>query len=686
MLNSSSSLPDSRVLSRQLEKVRIELARRQKLKSDRFTRYRADPVGFIEQVLLGFVWSKQKQICESVRDNRYTAVPACHGPGKSAIAGRIGSHWLACHEPGEAFLVTSAPTFQQVRGILWREINKVHAIGRLPGRCNATQWVLDSGELIGFGRAAKDMTSFQGIHAPKVLVILDEGSGISDEIAEGAETLITNDDSRMLIIGNPDDPASAFARACKPGSGYNVIPISAFDTPAFTGEAIPDWMEKVLVSKIWVEERRKKWGEESPLWKAKVLGQFPDVSEDGLIPLSHISAAQALEYEPQPDDPNELGVDVARYGLDNTVIYHRHGKKVRLAGTANKRDLMTVTGKVVQAIRETGANVVKIDDAGLGGGVTDRLRELVSEGKLPAGTVIVAVNVGEGVSDAAQDEHFHNLRTEVNWMMRNIFEEKRIDIDPSDDQLAHEASEIKYKVRSDGTILMESKEDMKKRTHGVSPDYWDALVLAFVPKELGGTVVHTTPDQTIVVNHFNPPKTWARVCAIHMDRTKFSAVWAAIDAEAKVTYLYSNYIAPLTQLAIHADVVRQRGSWIPVIFNHEAADRSKAEGQKLIDRFIDLNLDLYVDKVDRDAAITNMQTVLSGDRLKVSDLCSDWVEQYRLLHRDQQGEVVEGRDQLIQATELLLSSGLSIAAFDTDHVRMNSEEWSRKSANEVTGY
>ena len=632
------------------------------------------------------MWSKQREIMDSVRDNRYTAVPSCHGSGKSAVAGRIGSWWLASHPPGEAFLVTTAPTFNQVKAILWREINKVHRIGSLPGWCNEVEWKIEPNELIGFGRAAKDMTSFQGIHARRVLVIGDEASGISREISEGMETLMTNEDCRMLKIGNPDDPTSAFAENCKPGSGYNVIRISAFDTPNFTGEETPDWMKHFLVSPIWVEERRKKWGEDSPMYRSKVLGLFPDMAEDSLLSLSSITSAQQNSYAPKEDDLNELGVDVARYGLDASVIYHRHGYKLRRFARMNKRDTMTVAGEVVRALKETGATAVKIDDTGLGGGVTDRLRELRSEGRIPAYVEIVAVNVGESCRDMGQIERFKNLRMQVNWMMRDIFNSGLLDIDENDDDLASQAVQVRYKVHSDGIMWMEKKDDMKKRTKGLSPDDWDAAVLAFTPKELGGVAVHTAVEDDIVVKHFDPPKQWARVVAVHIDKTRFSAVWCAVDAEAKINYLYSEYSAPLTALPVHADAIKQRGADIPVIFDKMADGRTDKAGTTLVDRLLDLHLDLYVSEMDREAAIVEAQTQYGAQRVKVSEQMTKWIDQFKRYRRDGEGEVVEGDDQLMVATELLLSSGVPIAAIPGSVERIAAEDWARESADSVTGY
>ena len=214
------------------------------------------------------LWSKQRDICASVSDHRRTAVRSCHSAGKSFIASRIVSWWIARDKPGHAFVVTSAPTNPQVRAILWKEINRVHAKGNLPGRTNQTEWkleVLGKEELVAFGRKPSDYdpTSFQGIHAPRVLVVFDEACGMPSLLWEAADSLISNDESKILVIGNPDDASTEFANVCKPGSGWNVIEIAAFDTPNFTGEPMPSHVLKQLAGKTYVEEKRRKW---APTW------------------------------------------------------------------------------------------------------------------------------------------------------------------------------------------------------------------------------------------------------------------------------------------------------------------------------------------------------------------------------------------------------------------------------------
>src|SRR3954463_16251977 len=173
---------------------------------------RADPVAWVRMRLRTDLWSAQRSIARAVRDFRRVAVRSAHDVGKSYIASCLACWWIDTHEPGEAFVVTTAPTFKQVQGVLWREMRQAHAAGGLPGVMNETEWKID-GRLVAWGRkpADYDPDAFQGIHARHVLVILDEAGGVPDALWTAAETLMANAGSRILAIGNPDDPISTFA-------------------------------------------------------------------------------------------------------------------------------------------------------------------------------------------------------------------------------------------------------------------------------------------------------------------------------------------------------------------------------------------------------------------------------------------------------------------------------------------
>lgn len=427
--------------------------------------YAGRPVDFCRDILGDVLWSRQAEIAAAVRDCRRVAVPSCHGAGKSFLAARLAVWWVACHPPGDSFVVTSAPTFAQVRAILWREIGRAHRAGRLPGRVGVAEWRIGQ-ELVGFGRkpADMDMTGFQGIHARRVLVVFDEACGIPKPLWDAAETLVMNDESRLFAIGNPDDPASEFARVCAPGSGFAVLPIDALDTPNLTGEPVPETLRPLLVGRQWVAEMADRWGEDSPIYQAKIRGRFPDEGSDGLFPPRLLE--QALAASVSAGEPVELGVDVARFGRDETVIVRRRGGRIDLLHCGRKEDTMATTGRVAAALRETGATVAKIDDAGVGGGVTDRLREL----GLPVMPVIVAVA-------PVERERFANLRAELFWTLRERMAAGEVTL-PRDEPLLRQLGSLRYAYDSRGRIVVESKDSLRRR--GLpSPDRADALMLAF---------------------------------------------------------------------------------------------------------------------------------------------------------------------------------------------------------------
>jgi hypothetical protein len=108
-----------------------------------------------------------------------------------------------------------------------------------------------------------------------VLVIIDEAGGVPKSIFDAVDALAANVDARVVAVGNPDDPASHFATICKPGSGWHVETISAFDTPAYTGEKVPEDLLPLLVSPEWVEERKLRWGRHQPDLSIEGPGRVP---------------------------------------------------------------------------------------------------------------------------------------------------------------------------------------------------------------------------------------------------------------------------------------------------------------------------------------------------------------------------------------------------------------------------
>ena len=271
----------------------------------------------------------------------------------------------------------------------------------------------------------------------------------------------------MLLIGNPTQTAGTFYKAFHSDRDlYNTIHISAFDTPNITGEDVPDAARKALVSPDWIEQRKKQWGEGSPLYDVRVLGNFPSESEDQVIGLQAVEDAKARERTPA--GPVVISCDVARYGSDETVIAVRRGDHVRIHKTYTSRSLMETAGHIVEAARQyngPGMRVV-VDDVGLGGGVTDRLKEM--------GVPVEGFNGG---SAANEPRLYPNRRSEA-WF---AFSEQigSVDLDP-DEQLCADLVSPKYALDSAGRRVVEPKDRTKKRL-GRSPDRADAVLMAYAP-------------------------------------------------------------------------------------------------------------------------------------------------------------------------------------------------------------
>lgn len=468
---------DTKALKEIKEQLRTRRDRRGM--KERARLYAHNPVGWVQERLRQVVWSKQREIMLSIRDNRRTAVRSAHGVGKSHTASLVAAWWLDTHPPGEAFVVTSAPTFAQVRAILWRYIRRVHRRGQLAGRVNQTEWHLDD-EIVAFGRkpADHDESAFQGIHARYVLVILDEAGGIPEQLWVAADALTTNADCRILAIGNPDNPASHFRKVCLPGSGWHVIGISAFDSPNLTGEEVPEAVAQALVGREWVEEKAREWGVDNPLYKAKVLGEFSEDAPNKVVRASDVARCRIDPERRLSDEellPVELGVDVGGGG-DETVIRERRGLRAGREWRAHTDRPEKIAPMVLAAIKESGATAVKVDSIGVGFGVIGELRNAAGRGEHTAH--VAAVNVGEKASDPKK---YKNLRAEIWWEVgRCLSERGEWDLSAMEnaDTTVAQMLEPLWQTSATGQIQVEPKDEIRKRL-GRSPDNADALLLAF---------------------------------------------------------------------------------------------------------------------------------------------------------------------------------------------------------------
>ena len=429
------------------------------------------PVDFAREVLGAGLWEKQVEVLTALTTHRRVAVKAGNGLGKGFCAA-VAVLWYMHTHKDSSIVLTTAPTFRQVRHILWRQIRRLYrpAAETLGGKMLDTRWDLEDGRY-ALGLSADGADQFQGFHSPNMFIVVDEAEGVSDDIFEAIESVMTSDDPLLLLIGNPTTMAGAFRRAFHEERRiYRTITISALDSPNVRAGRV---VVPGITTSAWVEERRDIWGEDSAVFKSRVLGQFPVQEEDTLLRLSDIEAAVERNLPAAEGTmPVVLAVDVARYGTDRSVILRRRGDRVEEIQAFRQMDTMQLAGRVAAAIRESNAADVYIDEVGVGAGVVDRLQEL--------GHPVRGINVGRR---ARRPEAFANLRAEAYWTLAERFRSGSISI-PADNELISELAALRYYYDSQGHLKIEGKDEMRKR--GLrSPDKADALMLAFLAQGSG---------------------------------------------------------------------------------------------------------------------------------------------------------------------------------------------------------
>ena len=433
-------------------------------------RCQKDPLFFSRYVLGGEQpWEKQRQIMLSVRDNPRTVVPSGFGVGKTWVAARTVLWFLFSHP--NSLVITTAPTWRQVENVLWAEIRRQHQQSSKPlgGEILRTQ-IKIADDWFALGLSTDEPARFQGFHSANLLLVFDEAAGIDRSIWDVAEGQMAGVFARWLAIGNPIAPSGSFYDTAK-GSLWNTIPISCLDCPNVKSGKI---IYPKLVTSQWVEERRKEWGEQSPLYQSKVLGQFPTTSEHGLIPLEWLLAAQQRPANNMAVNPDErrIGVDVARSGNDATVFLFREGSAVRNIEGYHNPNTMETVGKLIIFVdkHKVSWNNVFVDAIGIGAGVVDRLKEQRRR--------VRAVNFG---SSAYDSKKYANMRAECYWKVHDALKLDAavpMTLPARCDKLVSELASIEWHVTSTGKIIVEPKEDIKKRL-GRSPDYADALALTY---------------------------------------------------------------------------------------------------------------------------------------------------------------------------------------------------------------
>lgn len=443
---------------------------------ERNDRYLTDIRAWAHDKLGYSLWNKQVEIADALIKHRRVAVKSGHGVGKSFVASIIMAWFVDTRKHLDAVGVSTAPTQVQL-GILWEYLRDHHRNGKLSGRITLDdEYKSDVNSLRAMGRkpSSTNEHAFQGIHRRNgVLAIMDESCGIPETIFTGVDAITTGKWDMCLAIGNPDDINTPFGRIWTgDDDSWHKITISSYDSPNLTGEDFPEEASGGLVSAEWIEGRKKAWGEDSPRFRSKVLGEFSEGSGDTLFTMGTLLTGHRTELEIAPDTKPRLGVDVARYGDDNTVVYMYHGGVVRKMGQWAKTDLVTSAERIMEIAIEQGADEVRVDGIGIGAGVVDNLTR-ISDGRF------TVINLA-GNSASPDLEKWLNARAFWWDTIRERMYKGEIDLDITDKTLSDELGDVQYHFKNPrGSLQIEKKEDIRSR-NGKSPDYADAFIYACV--------------------------------------------------------------------------------------------------------------------------------------------------------------------------------------------------------------
>jgi hypothetical protein len=272
-----------------------------------------------------------------VRRNRLTAVPSCHGVGKTAIAATVVLDYIT---EGPCRIVTTAPIWSQVKDLLWSEIAVRHRDSNIPvgGQLDLTRLTYGP-DHFAVGFSTDNAEQFAGHHSPRLLLVVDEASGVDEVIYNASKGFLTAESphTRVLLIGNPTKPAGTFFRACRVGSPYNVIQMSAYDSPNVTGEEVPRYVAQALTSQQWIDEMAEEFGKDSAEFRIRVLGQFANVIGRAYFNTAHIDQADALCEDPihigtldgEPLRGSGQRLRFVEYQQNDVTLWERHNRDHR---------------------------------------------------------------------------------------------------------------------------------------------------------------------------------------------------------------------------------------------------------------------------------------------------------------------------------------------------------------------
>ena len=424
-----------------------------------------DPVLFVKGVLGAEPEEWQEKALYAVRDNDRVAIRSGHGIGKTAFLSWLILWWVLTRSPSR--IACTANTASQLSDILWAEVAKWHR--RMPDglkeliEVTSAKVELTGQDSFAVARTARRETpeALQGFHSPNMLFLVDEASGVDDIIFEVGEGAMSTEGAKTVMTGNPTRTSGYFYEA------FNKMKNSFFTMKVASSDSSQ-------VGPKFIEDMKAKYGEDSNIYRVRVLGEWPEADDDVVIPLHLLQSAAERDQVPAETTPVVWGLDVARFGTDKSALCKRKGNVVTepIKSWRNK-DLMEMCGIILNEYETTTWSdrpvEILVDSIGLGAGVVDRLTEL----DLP----VRGINVAES---ASMGERYGRLRDELWFLGKEWFEARDCTI-PNQEELIDDLSKPRFSFLSNGKLKVEGKDEMKRRGLN-SPDLADAFCLTFASR------------------------------------------------------------------------------------------------------------------------------------------------------------------------------------------------------------
>lgn len=404
-----------------------------------------------------------------------------NGTGKTTLTAWVIQWFISTR--AHALIRVTANTATQLSTADWRELAKWHnmMIHKDLFEWTATKYTMRAFPETWFAVAIpwskENPSAFQGGHDVNIMYLFDEAQGIHDTIWDAVEGSMTTHGAMWFAFGNGTKSQGAFRETHRKFRNMWIL----FNIDARRAK---------MANKVEHAQWLASYGEDSDFYRARVLGEFVRSSTNQLISPEAVEACQKrfarmfpdakrvlaeggveslfreVVLDPSGVAPKILSVDVARFGIDQTVVGLRIGKVFLILAKYRELDVTQVSGRVAEWIEAVSPDAVFVDEAGIGGGVVDILNDM--------GHDVTGVNGG---LKAINDRRYFNRRAEM-WDKTKDWLRGDVCLD-DDRELMDDLTGPEYGFSDRGDrIQLETKDDMRAR--GLpSPDSGDCLTQTF---------------------------------------------------------------------------------------------------------------------------------------------------------------------------------------------------------------